>query len=118
MKNESGMNVFTEKRRWVENNWSSIPVKNWTEYDEIVIVCDGGDVYYSTIRVPVLKKILSTSYTKVIAPAFGTDNAWVTLIPFKKDANRWNHSAALTTETKLSILDTKRHLYDIYGIKY
>lgn len=118
MRNESGMNVFTEKRRWVENNWGSIPVKNWTEYDEIVIVCDGGDVYYSTIRVPVLKKILSTSYMRVIAPAFGTDNAWVTLIPFKKDTNRWNHSAALTTETKLSIWDTKRHLYDIYGIKY
>ena len=125
----SGMNLFTDKRRWREgDNWCSVPVNNWTQYDEIVFAVDDDAVYTFSIRVPILKKLLNTSYYKVAIgdPAFrsraglsGVDiGGLLELVPMIKDTSKWNHNYALTTNTKLSFYSSRHTLYAIYGIKY
>ena len=125
----SGMNLFTDKRRWREgDNWCSVPVNDWTQYDEIVFAVDDDAVYTFSIRVPILKKLLNTSYYKVAIgdPAFrsraglsGVDiGGLLELVPMIKDTSKWNHNYALTTNTKLSFYNSRHNLYDIYGIKY
>ena len=125
----SGMNLFTDKRRWREgDNWCSVPVNDWTQYDEIVFAVDDDAVYTFSIRVPILKKLLNTSYFRVAIgdPAFrsraglsGVDiGGLLELVPMIKDTSKWNHNYALTTNTKLSFYSSRHNLYDIYGIKY
>lgn len=127
--NKSGMNVFTSKRRWIEgDNWCSVPVKDWTNYDELVFVMDAERVHTTSIRVPILKKLLSTSYyvVSVGMPPLSnysgliraTADGLIVFVPMQKDTNKWNHNCALTTNTKLSIFRSVFNLYDIYGIKY
>jgi metallo-beta-lactamase superfamily len=127
--NETGMNIFTDKHRWEEGgNWCSVPVRDWTQYDEIVFVLRADRVFVTSIRVPIFKKILSTSYYPVAIGMPPLNNfsglsrvnneGLINFVPMQKDTNRWNHNCALTTNTKLSIYRSQLHLYDIYGVKY
>jgi len=127
--NKSGMNVFTDKRKWREgNNWCSVPVYDWTQYDELVFVLDADRVFVTSIRVPILKKLLSTSYYPVAIGMPPLNNlsglsrtnsdGLINFMPMQKDTNKWNHSFGLTTNTKFSFYNSYFNLYDIYGVKY
>lgn len=127
--NKSGMNVFTDKRKWKEgNNWCSVPVYDWTQYDELVFVFDADRVFVTSMRVPILKKLLSTSYYPVsigMPPlnnlsglSRANSDGLINFMPMQKDTNKWNHSFGLTTNTKFSFYNSYFNLYDIYGVKY
>lgn len=127
--NKSGMNVFTDKRRWREgDNWCSVPVHDWTQYDELVFVFDADKVFTTSIRVPIFKKILNTSYFPVAIGMPPLNNlsglsrtngdGLLNFIPMQKNTDRWNHNCALTDNNKISIYRSTFHLYDIYGVKY
>ena len=126
---KAGMNIFTSKRRWTEgDNWCSVPVRDWTQYDELVFVFDADKVYATSMRVPILKKLLSTSYFPVSIGMPPLNNmaglsrvngdGIINFVPMQKNTDRWNHNCALTTNTKLSIFRSVFNMYDIYGVKY
>ena len=118
---DGAIRFFTMKRRWVEGNWSSIPLKaDWTTYNKIMIIGQYGAVINCVIDTGVLERILGLSGIYCGFDYYGT-NRWLEFVPTTRYPNSFfgnRDATALTTSTKLSIWNTTVHISDILGIKY